>query len=126
MHSNPEIAKTQRIKDLLCVWASLAIDKRQAGYPKQVAFATERVQDSNRSTETYFDSWPADIQRLNTFIEAMAPMFKQVLRLEYFDKRPQKTKAHVLGIRREVFNQRMIYIHEQLDYSMFGVAQNDN
>ena len=126
MHSNPEIAKTQRIKDLLCLWASLAIDKRHGGYPKQVAFATERVQDSNRSTDTYYESWPADIQRLNGFIEAMAPIFKQVLRLEYFDKRPQKTKADVLGIRREVFNQRMIYIHEQLDYSMFNVAQNIN
>ena len=120
MHSNPEVAKLQRIKDLLCEWAALAIDRRTGGYPKQVAFATERVQDANRSTDTYYEAWPAEIQRLNIFIEAMAPMFKQVLRLEYFDKRPQKTKAHILGIRREVFNQRMLFIHAYLDHAMFG------
>lgn len=119
MDRQNEVAKMQRIKDLLCEWASRAID-RQHTYPTQSAFVTERVQDNNRSTETYFDNAPADIIKLNDEIERLAPPFKRVLALEYLDKRPQKSKAVLLGIPRQVFSQRVLWIHEQLHFAMFG------
>ena len=106
-----------RIKELLREWASYHIDRRH-GWPTQAAFATERVQSSNRSTETY-QEMPDIIVKLNTEVERLAPGFKQILRLEYFDRRPQKVKAAVLGIPREVFSVRLRFIHEQLDHLMF-------
>lgn len=109
-----------RIKTLLREWAGYHIDGYGTGYPKQSAFATERVQTSNRSTETYREM-PEEIVKLNTEIERLAPGFKQILRLEYLDKRPQKTKAALLGIPREVFSVRLRFIHEQLDHTIYGV-----
>ena len=120
MHSNPEIAKTQRIKDLLCEWAAWVIERKTGGYPAQSAFATERVQDSNRSTDSFYDNAPPDIIAVNIEIERLAPPFKQVLRLEYFDKRPTKTKAALLKIPRQVFAQRVSWIHCQLAFAMYG------
>lgn len=109
-----------RIKDLLQTWATLNANKATGGYPKQSAFATERVDSSNRSTDTYYDGWPADIIQLDSEVEKLAPMFKRILALEYLDKRPQKTKAAVVGISREVFSQRVRYMHIQLSYTMYG------
>lgn len=108
-----------RIKTLLNEWAAWCTD-RQNGYPSQVAFATERVDNSNRSTDTYFEDAPPDIVKLNGEIERFAPGFRRVLALEYLDRRPQKTKAAVLGIPRQVFSQRLLWIHEQLNHVMFG------
>jgi hypothetical protein len=107
-----------RIKELLNEWASFHID-RQHGYPSQAPFATERVQSGNRSTETYRDM-PAIIVQLNTEIERLAPAFKRIISLEYLDRRPQKTKAALLNIPRQVFSQRLLWIHEQLNFAMFG------
>lgn len=109
----------QRIKDLLCEWASWAVDKQKT-YPTQSAFVTERVQSSNRGTESFYDNAPADIILLDKHIEGLAPGFKRVLGLEYCDKRPTKTKAAVMGIPRQVFAQRVAWIHEQLNFQMFG------
>ena len=109
-----------RIKDLLNEWAARSIDRQQGGYPRQSAFANERVDNSNRSTETYYDNAPPEIIKLNTEIERFAPVFKRILALEYLDKRPQKTKAAVMGIPRQVFSQRVYWIHEQLFFAMFG------
>lgn len=108
-----------RIKELLREWAAWSID-RQGSYPKQSAFATERVDNSNRSTDTYFDDAPEEIVKLNDEIELLAPGFKRIIALEYLDRRPQKVKAAVLGIPRQVFSQRLLWIHEQLSFAMFG------
>lgn len=107
-----------RIKELLREWASFHIDRRH-GWPTQSAFATERVQESNRSTDT-FREMPAEIVQINGEIEKLAPAFKRIIALEYLDRRPQKTKAAVLGIPRQVFSQRLLWIHEQLNFVMFG------
>jgi hypothetical protein len=109
-----------RIKELLTVWAGYYQDGYGTGYPKQSAFANERVQNSNRSTET-FREIPPDVERLNEEVEKLAPLFKQILRLEYRDKRPQKSKAAVLGMSREVFSIRLRFCHEQLNYAMWGM-----
>lgn len=110
---------TARIKELLNEWAGWHMDGFGTGYPKQVAFATERVQNDNRSTET-FREIPPEVSKVNDEIEKLAPAFKKILRLEYLDNRPQKTKAAVLGIPREVFSVRLRFIHEQLNYVMWG------
>lgn len=114
---NPE--NMQGIKDLLNEWAAWSIDRR-GGYPRQAAFASERVDNCNRSTETYYDNAPPEIVRLNDEVERLAPPFKRILALEYFDRRPQKTKAALLGMPRQVFSQRVLWIHQQLSYAMFG------
>lgn len=109
-----------RIKQLLNEWAGYYHDGIAVGYPKQSAFVSERVDGDNRSTETY-RAIPAVIVRLNDYIEnGLAPTFKIIIKLEYRDRRPQKTKAQTLHIPREVFNQRLRFAHEQLDHAMFG------
>lgn len=107
------------IKELLREWASWQFERVAGGYPSQSAFATERVQNSNRSTETY-RSMPDEIKKLDGEIERLAPGFKRILALEYLDRRPQKTKAALMGIPRQVFSQRLLWIHEQLNFTMFG------
>lgn len=110
-----------QIKALLCEWAGYYHDGYGTGYPKQSAFSVERVQNSNRSTETY-RAIPADIVRLNDFIEkSLAPTFKRIVQMEYRDRRPQKTKAAVMDMSREVFSQRLRFAHEQLNHMMFGL-----
>lgn len=109
-----------RIKELLREWACYYQDGYGTGYPKQSAFAQERVQNDNRSTDTY-RAIPADIVKLNDIIEhGLAPTFKLIVKMEYRDKRPQKTKAMVLDMHREVFSQRLRFAHEQLNHMMFG------
>jgi hypothetical protein len=108
-----------QIKELLREWASWHHDRVTGGYPSQSAFATERVQNSNRSTDTY-RAMPAEIVKLENEIERLAPGFKRILALEYLDRRPQKTKAALMGIPRQVFSQRLLWIHEQLNFTMFG------
>lgn len=115
---NLEKVCMDRIKDLLNEWAGWQVDGCGGGYPCQVAFATERVQTSNRSTDT-FSEMPPDVERLNVEIDKLAPNFKRIIALEYLDRRPQKTKAAVLGIPREVFSVRLRFIHEQLNFVMF-------
>lgn len=109
-----------RIKELLREWAGWQIDHLAADYPSRSAFVVERVQTSGPGESAYREM-PDDIKRLNDEIEKLAPGFKRVLALEYLDRRPQKTKAAVLGIPREVFSVRLRFIHEQLNFAMFGV-----
>ena len=109
----------QRIKDALQEWASWAID-REKGYPSQSAFATERVQNANRSTETFYDRMPPHVTKLDQAINQMPKKFVAIICMQYKDKRPQKVKAAVLQMSREVFSQRVLWIHEQLDFSMYG------
>ena len=118
---NNEVAiTTQQIKDMLNEWAHYYRPTKDHGYPKSSAFVNERVQ-SNRSVDTFIESIPDEILRLNAQIELFAPPFKQLIRLEYFDKRPQKTKAMLLDLTRERYSQRLSFILEQLSFSMFGL-----
>jgi len=116
-----ETSNLDRIKDLLNVWAHYYKPLPDRGFPRTCSFVVERVQTS-RSTETMVDTIPDDIKRLNDYIESLAPQFKQILSLEYFDKRPTKTKAATIDIPRQVFSQRMRWIYEQLMWSMWGEA----
>lgn len=109
-----------RIKELLTEWAGWHHARIGTGYPKQSNFVTERVQSSNRSTETYVEM-PPEVARIDAEIERLAPKFKQIISMEYMDRRPQKTKAAVLDIPRQVFSQRLLWIHEQLNFAMWGV-----
>jgi len=118
MTARDKLETMDSIKHLLHEWASYNIDRR-TGWPSTVCFATERVQDSNRSVDTIREL-PEEIRLLDIEVERLAPRFKMIVRLEYFDKRPQKTKAAVLGIPRQVFSQRLLWIHEQLTFAMFG------
>lgn len=109
-----------RIKELLSEWACYYQDGYGTGYPRQVSFATERVQGANRSTETY-RAIPDVIVKLNEYIEnSLAPAFKKIIRLEYMDRRPQKTKAALLDMPRQVYCARLAWIHTQLDFVIFG------
>lgn len=120
-----ELDKHFLIKDRLREWAAWAEKQNQGGgYPKQVAFATERVDSSNRSTETFHDEAPKHITDLDEAIHELAPGFVRILALEYLDNRPQKTKAAVIGIPRQVFSARLNWIHEQLTFTIFGVMTN--
>lgn len=116
---NLQRACMDRIKDLLNEWAAWHVDGIGTGYPRQSAFATERVQNDNRSTET-FREMPPEVKQLDEEIEKLAPNFKRILSLEYLDRRPQKTKAAVIGIPRQVFSARLLWIHEQLNFAMWG------
>lgn len=109
-----------RIKELLREWACYYQDGYGMGYPKQCAFAIVRVDGSNRSTETY-RAIPDVIASLNDYIEhGLAPTFKRIVQLEYRDRRPQKTKAALMDMPRQVYCQRLSYAHEQLNHMMFG------
>lgn len=112
--------RMDQIKEMLRLWASFYHDGLGTGYPKQSPFVTERVQGLNRDTETYV-AIPAEIVRLNDYIEkSLAPSFKLIIKMEYMDRRSQKIKAAVLGIPRQVFSQRLLWCHEQLNFAMFG------
>lgn len=113
-----------RIKDALRAWASWHLHRESGGgpggYPRQSAFATERVQTSNRSTDTYSDAqMPPDLLLLDTFIERLAPGHRRVIALEYLDRRPQKAKAEVLGIPRQIYSAHLRWTHEQLHFLMY-------
>lgn len=120
MENDFDNTKMQKIKELLYKWAAWVVERETGGFPSQSAFVSERVQSSNRSTDSFYDNAPEDILRLQVEIERLAPLFKQVLRLEYFDKRATRIKAAVLGIPRQVFSQRIGWIHQQLSYALFG------
>lgn len=114
-----------RIKAALRDWAHWHLHRESGGgpggYPRQSAFATERVQNNNRSTDTYSDSqMPADLLFLDSQIERLAPGHKRVIAVEYMDRRPQKAKAETLGLSRQIYSAQLRWVHEQLDYLMYG------
>lgn len=119
--TNDEQICFDRIKDRLREWASFHRDRGARGFPSQVAFASERVQTSNRNTDSYqVREIPKHVRDLDAIIEGLAPRFKVIVCYEYFDPRPQKTKARLLEIPREVFSKRLAWIYEQLDFAVFG------
>lgn len=114
-----------RIKDALQEWASFMKDKKEGGYPKSSAFANERVQSCNAS-DAYYANIPDRVIQLDKEIEHLPPMYKRMINLEYMDRRPQKTKAGVLGMPRETFSRTLVCIYTVLDYAVFGVSQNSD
>lgn len=116
-----DIDQLTLIKDLLNEWARYYRPDRNTGYPKQSAFATERVQTSNRSTETYIDNVPEEITRLNKEIETgLAPDLKQIVRQEYFEVGTRKMKAQRLKMTRQTFDAKLHAVLSQLHFRMFG------
>jgi hypothetical protein len=114
------INKLERIKDDLRCWAALTADRTHLGYPSQCPYLNERVQ-ANRSTDSFVpDELPEEMKRLITILHSFAPLFIAVIFYEYKDKRPQKTKAAVLGLTRERYSQRLAFMHENLAYRMYG------
>lgn len=112
-----------RIKDLLNEWAGWNIDRCGTGYPRQVSFAKERVQcDAGSSGHR---EMPDDVKRINEEIERFAPGFKRIINLEYMHKGPQKTKAAILKIPRQVYCARLSWIYEQLVFAMWGVEMKE-
>lgn len=116
-----------RIKAALREWANWHMHRESGGgpggYPHQSAFATERVQTSNRSTDTYADAaMPPDLLLLDVHIERLAPAHKRLVAMEYLDRRPQKAKAETLRLSRQAFSAQLRWIHEQLDFVMYGGA----
>ena len=120
MGRHHESLRFQRIKALLEQWAEYMDEKAQGGYPTQAPFATERVQSSNRSTETYIAVMPEDVKKLNNAIESLAPIYKRVIGLEYCKRGPQKAKAAEMEIGRTQFAYHLIACHEQLEFAVYG------
>lgn len=108
-----------RIKELLVIWAGWYAYRLGVGYPRQSAFATERVQTSNRSTETIVEV-PHDVQQLNEEIEKLPPQFKRIIALEYMHPGPQKSKAAILKMPREIFSRRVTFILELLSHRVYN------
>jgi hypothetical protein len=113
-----------RIKAALRDWANWHLHRESGGspggYPRQSAFAVERVQTSNRSTDTYSEStMPPDLLRLDVLVERLAPGHKRVIAVEYLDRRPQKAKAETLGMSRQIYSAHLRWVHEQLDFAMY-------
>lgn len=113
-----------RIKAVLRDWAHWHMHRESGGgpggYPHQSAFAVERVQTSNRSTDTYSDAaMPPDLMRLDVLVERLAPGHKRIIAVEYLDRRPQKAKAESLGMSRQIYSAQLRWVHEQLDFSMY-------
>jgi hypothetical protein len=114
-----------RIKGALRDWAGWHLHRESGGgpggYPRQSPFATERVQNNNRCTDTYSEShMPADLLLLDAHIERLAPGHKRVVAAEYLDRRPQKAKAEMLGLSRQIYSAQLRWLHEQLDFMMYG------
>jgi hypothetical protein len=115
-----------RIKDRLRERAFFYKDRNEGGFPRSVSFANERVQTSNRNTDTFVaQEVPAHIKTLDKLIDGISTYYRQVLVMEYSDNRPQKSKAQVLGITREVYSERLKHMYIQLDYALFGNHQSD-
>ena len=126
MGRHHEALRFQRIKDALQEWAGYMIDKKLGDYPGQAPFVTERVQSSNRSTDTLADIVPDRVILLNIAIEGLAPTFKRVIGLEYCYCGPQKVKADKMGIGRTLFAYHLAHVHEHLEHVMYGASVQQN
>lgn len=115
-----EAEQADRIKALLNRWATWALDRVKT-YPSQSAFVSERVDSMNRDTGSLYENAPEDVVAVDRAIRALPPLFVAIICMQYKDKRPQKTKAAVLGMNRVVFSLRVSWIHEQLYHTMYEV-----
>jgi hypothetical protein len=107
-----------RIKDLLKEWARWNELHSPLDYPRQSNFVTERVQSSNRSTDSYVEM-PTLVSKLDSEIERMAPLSKNIIRLEFLSKGPQKLKCEQVNLSRDDFSRRLGFIYEHLYHAVF-------
>jgi hypothetical protein len=120
----PKAHAMDRIKAALNEWAGYYQDRPKA-YPTRSAFVNERVQTSGLQSEDGLHI-PPEVARLNKEIEALPPRFKQIVRVEYRERRfqrrliPQKTKAASIGMDRVVYCHRLSFILEMLTHAMYG------
>jgi len=61
---------------------------------------------------------PAYLKSLDDEIRRLSPQSLRVLELQYCDRRPQKTKAAILGMSRQIFSARLQWIHEHLSFAL--------
>jgi hypothetical protein len=61
---------------------------------------------------------PYDIKRVAEEISRLNPKSVRVLELQYCDPRPQKAKAAVLQMPRQIFSAHLRWIHEQLSFTI--------
>jgi hypothetical protein len=80
------------IKQLLTEWARYHID-----HPEQV---------------------PGDVKRLDEEISRLNPKSVRVLELQYCDPRPQKVKAAILQMSRQIFSAHLRWVHDQLSFAL--------
>jgi hypothetical protein len=61
---------------------------------------------------------PGDIKRVAEEISRLNPKSVRVLELQYCDPRPQKVKAAILQMPRQIFSAHLRWIHEQLSFTI--------
>jgi len=105
------------IKDMLTEWSSYYIDRADNGYPKQSPFATERVQNNNRSTDTYYDL-PTDVVRLNLEIEGLSPPHRIIIREQYTKRGSLRDHARNLVMSHQCYAQILGFVHDHLAHKM--------
>jgi hypothetical protein len=81
-----------KIKLLLAVWGSYRIDR------------------AARMTE--------EVKRLDDEIHRLSPQSVRILELQYCDPRPQKSKAAMLKMSRQIFSAHLRWIHDQLSFAL--------
>lgn len=63
-------------------------------------------------------SMPDDVRRIDQEIHRLSPQSVRILELQYCDPGPQKSKAALLKMSREMFSARLRWIHEQLSFTL--------
>lgn len=59
-----------------------------------------------------------EVKRLDEEISRLNPKSVRILELQYCDPRPQKAKAVLVNMSREMFSARLRWIHEQLSFAL--------
>lgn len=62
---------------------------------------------------------PVYMKRLDEEIRRLSPQSVRLLELQYCDSRPQKAKAAILGMSRQIFSAHLRWIHEQLSFAIW-------
>jgi len=110
----------REIKDMLTEWAAYFVDNYKVnGYPKQSAFVNERVQDNNRSTESYVDrDLPADAKAVDAEIAAMSPPHRAIIREHYTKRGSMREHAKNLKLNAATYCTVLRFIHDHLAHKL--------
>ncbi len=111
-----------RIKDDLRYWASLTQHRMGTGFPKKVSWYNERVQSSTSQDAYTAKELPPRLQALEDCLMTYSSLHVSIVVIEYTDHRPQKTKAQLLKISRERYNQKLAFMHDELAEKMYGAS----
>lgn len=112
----------ERIKDDLRFWASLTQHRYGTGFPKKVSWYNERVQSSTTQGSYVEKELPPKLQALEAALMEYSRLHISIVVIEYTDHRPQKTKAQILNISRERYNQKLAFMHDELAEKMYGTS----